>query len=224
MELLSQRKVHALKQEENRLAIQKGMDLANRIDSLRQISLQEEKSLMDQRDAIISSLTKDANNLNQAIAEAKGELEKIQEQRRESLKPITEQWQELRNAQKAFNEEVVGFEAEKSDLNSLERSLSLKMDKADENLDLIRERDIESVKLHRRRQLQIEEVQRITTKLNSDIDAFNRSRDAFVSQHSERERRLQIREREHLIKVENFNKREADFNTKYVSITSNYRQ
>lgn len=218
MNLLSQRKVHELKQEETRQAIHQGMELANRVDALRKAVLDEERNLAQQRDSMIKALNQELGGIRQQIEQGKSELVRIQDERRKALEPLNERWEELNRAEAVLQERSIAFDEEKANLLKRERSLQIMIDKADKNIDDSEEMKAQAAEVLKRRQLQLEEVQRITSNLNANIDAMERDREALNRHYAERERRLQIRERELELRVENINKREREINLHAASL------
>ena len=199
MELLSQRKVHAMRQEEERQETKKALELADRVDSLRKLSLEEERSLSEQRDAMMAEFDREITAKKSVINDLATEVANLQEARKAALEPLTDLKSELELKGQELASQRLVADQERSQLAAREMEVQNQMDRASAQLDLITEMREQAEVLLRKRQLMIDEVTRQATALNSASEAFERHKASVESALSVREKRVTMLEREQAI-------------------------
>lgn len=201
MRLQPKRQVNVEVAKQKKADIDKGLELAGKIDALRETLAKEEQQLELFRTASveavkreIDSTLRELESVNNRIESRKDELVRLRE-------PLDAEWEEIA-------EKKLLIEAEKGSLYQrradLETGIGL-------NLRRERENDEERKRIERERR-QIDEEQSLTVKLKEDaLSALATARmqsDNIVSNALQRERAVVIREKEVAILEDDMSERE----------------
>lgn len=106
MKLLSKSEVESTKTEEKRREIEQGMNLARKIDVLRETAVVEEKTLTDLRTGATSLLAAEIKEKKDEIEDLDGQILLRQEELEELRKPLDAEWKILQHAKDAFTASV----------------------------------------------------------------------------------------------------------------------
>lgn len=216
MKLLSQRQVAEKKNEEARLEIKAGSQLAERVDQLRKASVLEEVKLKAFREDATSILKQELNALEGQKQALQRHIDDLTKQREELKKPLDEEWGKVRAKEQELIVREQEVEEQKTLNYTIREQLQEKIDIAQDNIDQAREYKENSEILSRKRTLQLKEVQKMVDQLSNDIQRFVESKKEQEALLANRESRLEIREKQLAIKLENLKKREHELNIEYV--------
>lgn len=212
MQLLSRNESLAKKRDDETFVARQGMEIAERIDGLRKVALQEEKSMSVNRNQSLNVLMSALDGLNGELESVKKEIEKAKVERDEFLKPLTDEWVTLRAEQSSWLEKITEIENEKAKLSSLEIELQEKIDIADDNIETSNEIKEQSRKTRSEIELKKKEIDTLTGQFSSSVAKFNAERNTHIEAHAERERILANKEIQFENRIKNFNQREREFN------------
>lgn len=212
MQLLTRNEILSKKNSEEKFASDQGIELANRIDGLRKLSLQEEKNLSVSRNQNLGVLISALDSLNEECRLTRIETEKAKNEREELIKPLDSEWSRLRAEQSSWLERVTEIENDKNRILILEKELQEKIDISDENIEISNEIKEGTRKLKTQQELKNKEIERLSNQFYDAVAKFNAERNTHLEAHAERERILSNREAQLENKVKNFNQREREFN------------
>lgn len=114
MKLLKKSEVQQIKAKERQKEVEEGLKLARRVDSLREIAAEEEKSLALYREKSISRIQEAINELIESKHSLQGEVEVLERQREEALAPLTALEERLNEQDILLQKEQASFEEEKN--------------------------------------------------------------------------------------------------------------
>lgn len=100
MRLLSKSDIVRAKSVARKLDIDEGAKLARRIDNLREVAASEEESLTRFRRETIANIHAETSQATQRLNSLKSEVATLEERRKELLRPLTKEWNELRKERK----------------------------------------------------------------------------------------------------------------------------
>lgn len=106
MKLLKKSEILSLKEIEKKKTIEEGLLIANRIDSLRETYAQEEKSLLDFRNATVKTINEDITKLSEEKGSLLFQVEKLKVERAELMKPVEQEWIDIAEAHKELSEKL----------------------------------------------------------------------------------------------------------------------
>jgi hypothetical protein len=122
MKLLKKSEIQEAKASDLRREAEEGLKLARRVDSLRETQAQEEESLRLFRENTLKQIHADTKEAAEACEKLLAEVKDLEDRRKEALRPITEEQEEI-NRQKAELENTKGELAdERRNLDSLRES------------------------------------------------------------------------------------------------------
>ena len=131
--LLPRQEVDKRKAEEQRQAIQEGLKVAERVDTLLETLASEEKAFEKYRIDSLKTIQEEIQAKRQEKEEIEATVIKLRSERAELMEPVTQHWQEIEAAEKQI-------EAKEAALYSLEHQLSQKAS------DLLhKERELENI-------------------------------------------------------------------------------
>lgn len=212
MNILSQTKLHNAKQEQARQEIERTARLAQKADSLRKMILDGEKEMFEQRENFLKEFQIQIDEAKAKLDETLILAEQAEKRRAKALEPLTEAWNELKQAQEKLAQSTQEFEKEKSQIRLKNQELDTKITMADANIDAsVEMRQAAEVLLNRRKAM-IAEIQESSANLSQELERFKNYQATKLQELDNREKRIEIREREHALQVESFKKQVRDFN------------
>lgn len=105
MRLLSKSEIAQAKATEQRRDIEEGLKIAKRVDSLREIKVQEEAALEKFRSETLSHINDEIIKKNQELDALEHEVKDLQKRRKEALEPLDKAWEDYRMADTAINQQ-----------------------------------------------------------------------------------------------------------------------
>jgi coenzyme F420-reducing hydrogenase delta subunit len=179
LKLLQKREVDKAKAVERQLEIDEGMKLAKRVDSLRMVQAQEERSLNDFRVKMVAEISSEITALTDTVASLKKEVAEIEALRAEGLSPLTQYEQDIVNRQKYIDTELEKIAVKKDELRVESEHLA----QWDELLKSVDER------LEKKQNFIHKEIERLDTLsthinrknkiLHEDTEAFEKQKHSF---------------------------------------------
>ena len=212
MLLPSQKKVHNLKQEESRKAIEQGTALAISVDELRNRKLKEEKELTEQRNSLVSELHKELDKLNDKILSEKSLLAKLRTEQSLAQKPLDEEWAKLRESEKALKDKQKALDDELTVTIKKNKILDRQIEQTDQNIRDTQARLKEAETVLFRKEAMFKETVHLSDLLTLEIEKFNQKKAQYEIVTANREKRLFIRERELELRRDGLNERERELN------------
>lgn len=137
MRLLSKTEINKAKSIDRQREVDEGLKLAKRVDSLREIISSEESSLEKFRVETLSKIQEDIDAEITKRNYLKREVQELQKDKIEALKPLTLEWETLRIEQESFKDKLQKLYVWSSDLTDK----SSKLDKMEKDL-LLKENQI----------------------------------------------------------------------------------
>lgn len=125
MKLPTPRTIHQNISEERRRDIEQGIILARRLDTLRNDLSIEEKNFAIFKDAQTKGLQEEITNLGVKKNEIELEIERLERERQELLRPVTIKWEEVNKKEQELKDK-------ENKLNDLKTQLTLKKQELDD--------------------------------------------------------------------------------------------
>jgi len=216
MKLLTKREVADRKNEETRKEAEQGSFLAAKIDQLRKTSVEEENKLSASRKLMLEVIKEDITELETKKTLLISEIDSLKNQRVELLKPLDKEWANVNSEKSVLKIEWNKIEESRSENHKLANQLQDQIDMADNYLIQAEEYKEKTRKLSNNRELQMAQVARLTEKLKSDIENFVTISNKKEELLNNKELRIEIREKELDIKLQNLKKRESELKEQYV--------
>ncbi len=123
MKLLAKKEITVLKAKETRMAQDEGLKLAKRVDSLREIQAEEEKSLKQFREKTISVINAEIVEQTTIRDLLKGEVAKLQDEKQEALKPLDEEWERVKSFKSELDSKELSLQKQGAELDAVSMQL-----------------------------------------------------------------------------------------------------
>lgn len=200
LKLLSKQEINQAKASERKMAIDEGLKLAKRVDTLREVHAEEEVSLQKFREQTLSAIHAETTKAEAELNTITREVEILKRERAEALVPIRDKWDEVNAANEAcekrgreLDTRSAALDARDTDLKEqgklLNRLVGMAKGRAERVLGL--QRDAEHDRDEARLALeQAEKVREDTLRYKEEVNTELRTRDAASAV---RERELDVR-------------------------------
>ncbi len=116
VKLLSKREIDVRKAQDRQREIAEGTKLAHRVDGLRELAADEEKSLNDFRIKTLTAINEETTPLFKERDELLNELVALRDERKGLLKPLDDEWLKVRAVSKDLDKESEVLAQEKAQL------------------------------------------------------------------------------------------------------------
>lgn len=223
MKLLTKSEITTLKAKDQKQAIDEGIKLTRRVESLREIQAQEEASLKQFREKTIKEIQEEIKREIKPLEDLKKEVEFLKEEREKALKPLYHELEELSRSREEIQKEfrdlgVQRLEVEKSQ-ESAQENLKNSLDEfsraAEErgrSIELLQDADLKS---QQATQL-VKESENI--KYKSEVLARN-----IQEEFQKRDSQIASKERNLTLRDEHQKSRELELNTRETKLNDRER-
>lgn len=116
LKLLTKSEISQSKAIGRALEVKEGVNLAKRVDSLREIVVQEEQALESFRIKTLEKIHEETTKAEQERAEIQQEVTRLRREREEARKPLDEEWIALKQEQRIYSDNKQDLEREFSKL------------------------------------------------------------------------------------------------------------
>lgn len=185
MKLLSSSKLQEARAADQRMTVEQGMNIAKRIDVLRETLAVEGSALARFRTVTVVAAQKELAEVQTKILEARSELASLQGLRAEARKPLDAQWALLRSERADFDVQAEEHNLRSKDLDRRESDIVLKEDalaKAQETLKTAQEGLVHDRKALRSLHAQKEQELALAHADRTRQDEVHQARMRIVSQ------------------------------------------
>ena len=124
MKLLQKSDIAKAKSVDRQREIDQGVQLAKRVDSLRETVAQEEASLQKFRKETLSTIQAQITTESDRLGALTSEVAELERRKGLALEPLDAQWKELSNAQLAHQEKTESLEQKRQELDRKDTELS----------------------------------------------------------------------------------------------------
>lgn len=118
------------KVQERKMEVDAGLDLAKKVDSLRQAKDTEEKNLKEWREKSIKSIQYEIDQYLEERDNLKKQNDEARTLRNELLKPLNSEWEEVNKVKEELSKERNEIESEKETLKISKKNIELQQNKA----------------------------------------------------------------------------------------------
>jgi chromosome segregation protein len=224
MKLQPKKQVNILYQEERRKEIDEGVNLAKKIDVLRETL----GSLEKQHETFLAATSRELEERTREkrleIKNLTQEISKLTEQRQILVKPLDDEWSKLEEAKQIFDQDKQDLESRENELQKKEEGIKETEKRLEERERTIasKEETIESVSQETIRLN--DEARQIHTKNSKEYDDFVEERTARLAEIEAKEKANANQEVYNKHQKDILDKREKDLKDKEKGINFKYEQ
>lgn len=135
------------KANERKQEIDESISLAKKVDELRRLKSEEEQRLNNWRDNILKIVRQEVNDIIEQKNNLKGELETLREERKELLKPLNKEWEEISKIKIKYGVEYNEIFIQKEQLKIEKQELENEKNKVSEIISRTRKNEQDSEKI-----------------------------------------------------------------------------
>jgi len=201
MKLLSKDEINKAKQEEQRMAIDQGVALAKRVDTLRALTSDEERNMNEFRVSALEVLKKDISEFEEQRSTLSIEVSDLTERRKQLLAPLDTEWKRVNDKDAELVELEGVLNDRHSKLNIAEADLEVKRTAitADEERiaqmeEIVREKGDEASQVLLDAEKTLGDARNEEEQVNALTTEKNQALLEFEASLKQRERELDMRE------------------------------